>query len=128
MELTVFPCLFILFYFILFYSYIAISLPLIFILVFIVSQGNLGCLLTLTKTCALKEGKQNIFGRKMRSTWLHKNKTVNKLSKMENTEKDRKGAGEFFWRVFVKRKRTRVQWSFEGFEDSLKPSNWSADC
>ena len=47
---------------------------------------------------------------------------------MENTQKDRKGAGEFFWRVFVKRKRTRVHWSFEGFEDSLKPSNWSADC
>ena len=73
MELTVFPYLFILFYFILFYSYIARSLPLIFILVFIVSQGSLGCLLTLTKTRALKEGKQNIFGGKMRSTWLQKN-------------------------------------------------------
>ena len=73
MELTIFPYLFILFYFILFYSYIARSLPLIFILVFIVSQGSLGCLLTLTKTRALKEGKQNIFGGKMRSTWLHKN-------------------------------------------------------
>ena len=51
-----------------------------------------------------------------------------KESFFKERRKKRSGRKEEFFIAFVRRKRTRVHWSFEGFEDNLKLSNWSADC
>nr|CAN68986.1 hypothetical protein VITISV_042909 [Vitis vinifera] len=101
------------------------------------SLGDMDGLFFLKSKKNFSDGGNREFGeRRTTSKWTaancHKNHglVVLKGEKeifFKERRKKRSGRKEEFFIAFVRRKRTRVHQSFEGFEDNLKSRNWSVD-
>ena len=101
-------------------------------------MGDMEILFFLKFKKNFSDGRNREFGeRRTPPRWTtancHKNHRLvilkgEKESFFKERRKKRSRRKEEFFIAFVRRKRTRVHRSFEGFEDNLKLSNWSADC